>query len=127
MYFNWADTQLLLLVEHSMQRREYNESLRLLAKAPDFGLFPHVPEAKILPLVVGWDIYDLVHIIQQLICQVLFAFGRMREAMDFLHVNDNRLNEQNEARKADLGWLDSPRFDCKTSYCLFDSAEFWSS
>lgn len=60
MYFNWADTQLLLLVEHSMQRREYNESLRLLAKAPDFGLFPHVPEAKILPLVGRVHLYLMI-------------------------------------------------------------------
>lgn len=51
MYFNWADTQLLLLVEHCIRRGEYNESLQLLANAPDFGPFVHVPEAKILPLV----------------------------------------------------------------------------
>lgn len=82
MYFNWADTQLLLLVEHCIRRGEYNESLQLLANAPDFGPFVHVPEAKILPLVFGWDIYDLVYMIQQLICQALFASGRMREAMD---------------------------------------------
>jgi hypothetical protein len=71
--------------------------------------------------VFGWDIYDLGYMVQQLICQALFASGRTREVMDFLQVHENRLDEENEARKADLGWLGGQWLDLKNGYCMFDS------
>ncbi|KAI6013008.1 hypothetical protein EDC04DRAFT_2609462 [Pisolithus marmoratus] len=90
----------LLLAEHCVQRRECNEGLRLLAEVPDLG---QIPEAKILPLIFGWDIYDLEHRVQEVTCQALFASGRTQEVRDLIRVNENRLDEENEARKADLG------------------------
>ena len=61
--------------------------------------------------------------VQQLICQALFACGRTQEVMDFLQVNENHLDEENEARNADLdlGWFCGRWLELKTSYCLFDS------
>ena len=41
--------------------------------------------------------------------------------MDFLQVNKNRIDEENEARKADLGWFCGQWLELKTGYCLFDS------
>ncbi|KIJ11815.1 hypothetical protein PAXINDRAFT_15388 [Paxillus involutus ATCC 200175] len=124
----WVETRkLLLLAEHCMRRAEYNEGLQLLAKAPDLGPFLHVPESKIIPLVFGWDIYDLQYMVQQLICQALFASGRTREVMDFLQVNENSLDEENEARKADLGWLGEKLGDEAMGHKKYDDAITWYS
>ncbi|KAF9219023.1 hypothetical protein BS17DRAFT_811376 [Gyrodon lividus] len=122
----WVKTRkLLLLAEHRMWKGEYGKGLQLLATAPDLGPFLHVPEAKIIPLVFGWDIYDLQYMIQQLICQALFASGRTREVMDFLQVNENRLDEENEARKADLGWLVEKLGDEAMRHRKHDDAITW--
>ncbi|KAI5991684.1 hypothetical protein F5J12DRAFT_897480 [Pisolithus orientalis] len=124
----WVKTRkLLLLVEHYMQRGEYNEGLRLLAKAPDLRPFLQVPEAKTLPLVFGWDIYDLVHMVQHLMCQALFASGRTQEVMNFLQMNDNHLDEENELRKADLGWICEKLGDEAMCRKKYDDAITWYS
>ncbi|KAF8551792.1 hypothetical protein OG21DRAFT_1512329 [Imleria badia] len=127
----WVKTrmtrELLLVAEHYIRRGEYNEGIRLLAEAPDLIPFLHVPEAMIFPLVFGWDIYDLQYMAQQLVFQALFASGRAREVMDFLRVHENRLDEENEARKADLGWLGEKLGDEAMRHRNYDDAITWYS
>lgn len=56
--------------------------------------------------------------VQQSMFQALFASGRTRQVMDFLQVHENRLDEENETRMADLGWLGGQCSDLKTGYRL---------
>ncbi|KAI5989888.1 hypothetical protein EDD15DRAFT_2370189 [Pisolithus albus] len=122
----WVKTRmLLLLAEHHLQRGEYNEGLRLLAAAPDLGQCLNLPEAKILPLIFGWSIYDLESMVQQRICQALSMSGRTQEVTDFIQVNDSRLDEESEARKADLGWLAEKLGDTAMCDNSYDDAITW--
>ncbi|KAI6017250.1 hypothetical protein BKA83DRAFT_4326364 [Pisolithus microcarpus] len=122
----WVKThKLFFLAEHHLQRGEYNEGLRLLAAAPDLGQCLNLPEAKILRLIFGWDIYDLESMVQQRICQALFTSGRTQEVTDFIRVNDNRLDEESEARKADLGWLAEKLGDEAMRHHNYDDAITW--
>ncbi|KAI5988879.1 WD40-repeat-containing domain protein [Pisolithus marmoratus] len=114
----------LLLAEHCVQRGEYNEGLRLLAEVPDLG---QIPEAKILPLIFGWDIYDLEHRVQEVTCQALFASGRTQEVRDLIRVNENRLDEENEARKADPGGHAEKLGDEAMCHKQYDDAITWYS
>ncbi|KAI6097043.1 hypothetical protein F5141DRAFT_481323 [Pisolithus sp. B1] len=124
----WVKTRnLLLLAERYIRRGECNEGLRLLTEVPDLNPFLRVPEAKILPLLFGWDIYDLGCMVQQLICRALFVSGRTREVNDFLHVNENCLDEENEAGRADLGWLCEKLGDEAICHGNYDDAITWYS
>ncbi|KAI6022002.1 hypothetical protein EDC04DRAFT_2901010 [Pisolithus marmoratus] len=121
----WVKTcKSLLLAEHCVQRGECNEGQRLLAEAPDLG---QIPEAKILPLIFGWDIYDLEHRVQEVTCQALFASGRTQEVRDFIRVNENRLDEENEVRKADLGGHAEKLGDEAMCHKQYDDAITWYS
>ncbi|KAI6159819.1 hypothetical protein EDD17DRAFT_1761873 [Pisolithus thermaeus] len=117
--------KLLLLAEHYLQRKKYDEGLRLLVAAPDLGQCLRVPEAKILPLIFGWDIYDLQSMVQQRMCQALFTSGRTQEVTDLIQVNDNCLDEESEARKADLGWLAEKLGDAAMRHNHYDDAITW--
>ncbi|KAI6105173.1 hypothetical protein EDD17DRAFT_1761875 [Pisolithus thermaeus] len=117
--------KLLLLAEHHLQKGEYDEGLRLLAAAPDLVQCFHLPEAKTLLLIFGWDIYDLQSMVQQRMCQALFTSGRTREVTKFIRVHDNRLDEESEARKADLGWLAEKLGDTAMRHNNYDDAITW--
>ncbi|KAI6101855.1 hypothetical protein F5141DRAFT_1065817 [Pisolithus sp. B1] len=122
----WVEARkLLLLAEHHLRRRKYNEGLRLLAAVPDLGQYLRLPEGKILPLIFGWDIYDLQSMVQQRMCQALFTSGRTQEVTDLIQVNDNRLDEESEARKADLGWLAEKLGDAAMRHNNYDDAITW--
>ncbi|KAF8119630.1 hypothetical protein EV363DRAFT_1381394 [Boletus edulis] len=125
---SWVKTRkLLLLAEHCMQRKEYDEGLRLLAKTPDPTLLLHIPETETIPLVFGWDVYDLAFMVKQLICVALFTSGRTREVEYFLQVNKEQLDEEHESRKAELGWLSEKLGDEAMRQRKYDDAITWYS
>ncbi|KAI9454961.1 hypothetical protein HD554DRAFT_2317804 [Boletus coccyginus] len=123
---SWVETrQLFLLAEHFVQRGWYNKGLLLIANAPDLRPFLHIPEVKIMPLIFGWDIYDLSDMVQQLICKALFASGRTRDVMKLLQVNENRLDEETEVRKGELGLFCEKLGDEAMGDRMYDDAIIW--